>query len=691
VGLGGTGGKVIAAFRRAIFEQFPEVEPPELAIDYLYIDSSREDFNAANVTVPISEQDSRWRILGSSVQLAEGQLVFLEQGNFAKVIGSSEDYKAYRRWIGDVDLWRTVWSNNPNGIKAGGQIRRFGRYLFAHNAARVRSRLQDLFTAQRRDGLAEANWTIHVIAGLAGGTGSGSVIDLCGMIRDIRPASDTKIIQYLVLPETEQTSWADENYYANGYAALSEINGVLVRQFKPSNVMSQQERYFEDQGAMPFDNTFLITNANESGLIADVDTVVPQIIAETMYQLIVASGDARRRGTPAGAQAGNVKDRAWRGMVTGENYQKGPERDDPEGPAVRANRFISFGIKRVVIPRQEIKEYASLSFLRQAMLQLLNNRWSDGVGFDDKAEAFDPASHVRSDAVRGKWALTDAKLLLEEKTLDNDGLDWSSLHKEFLDPLRIKAEAIMRDVKNNDLWLAPLESFAAERYTTQFRKVGVPEFYRVQQERVTQLRAKHIAGLMAEDLFLQWRNGSLSARTIHSILLQELADIRERQKSFQARAAENKRTEDAKEAERKWSQGDYSNYGGRLTGRLFYSRKLGLLRHAGILTEFYAARARQAAYGAAERTLSLLLPEVEALAENVRIAISRIEKAIERAESQQAARVPIEGEGKSQGHLLKFYKGDHVRGVVKRLEADRTLQAERAADLRAALCAELGA
>ena len=44
IGLGGTGGRVLAAFRKLMYESFNgEVKPKDLWLDYLYVDSSEQD------------------------------------------------------------------------------------------------------------------------------------------------------------------------------------------------------------------------------------------------------------------------------------------------------------------------------------------------------------------------------------------------------------------------------------------------------------------------------------------------------------------------------------------------------------------------------------------------------------------------------------------------------------------------
>jgi hypothetical protein len=64
----------------------------------------------------------------------------------------------------------------------------------------------------------------------------------------------------------------------------------------------------------------------------------------------------------------------------------------------RSKRFLSFGIKRIAILEEEIKEYLSLSFARQSILQLRHNNWQDSQGFVDSARNIDVASFVRAAA-----------------------------------------------------------------------------------------------------------------------------------------------------------------------------------------------------------------------------------------------------------------------------------------------------
>jgi Tubulin like len=72
--------------------------------------------------------------------------------------------------------------------------------------------------------------TFHVCCGLAGGTGSGTVVDVVSQLRDLYPHEGYRIIIYAFLPEEypHPPNKAKENYHANGYAALTELNALAA-------------------------------------------------------------------------------------------------------------------------------------------------------------------------------------------------------------------------------------------------------------------------------------------------------------------------------------------------------------------------------------------------------------------------------------------------------------------------------
>lgn len=679
IGLGGTGGKTLAAIRRLILQQYHEVEPTELALNYLYVDTSAEDVRIANITAPLTEGDLTWRTRGRSVQLSPSQIVHLAQGNFAAVVENPEDYEGFNGWLGDTGLWRAIWNSAPNGIEAGGQLRRFGRYLLAQNIGTFRNALVGALNQRRQDGAADANWTFHVIAGLAGGTGSGTLIDVLGQIRDIQLGLQARLVAYVVLPEPEETTWAKENYHANGYAALTELNAYIVRRFRPINLNEPSRRY---QPEIPANNVFVVTNRNDQGLIADMARTVPAIIAETMFQIIVASGDARARGAQAAGAAG-ADQRVWRDMVTGENYFGGYERDDENGPDERANRFLSFGVKRVAIPDEEIREYAAMVFARQFVLQALNDHWVDGEGFAEVRRHFDGLAEVRSDGNRQKWLLSDRHLRLELPTLENDRADWRNLPEEFRIAIGAKTKFLINNVRPNQSWARELETFAVEFYDRGFRNEGVNEFYRLRERSVDE-RARMIIGRVASDMFDDWRSGRRSLRDLERIAQALIEDLTERGRKTQEDLQRLERDEKAREAERQTLFDQFVKPG------FIRPRRQILEQLSEKLAHLFGTRALRKGIEFQIRVMTEALVQAQALKATIETAIATFETAYDEAERRRAARVRV-NETAAAAHEFKLYDPAHVRALLRRIEQREQVQREQVAALRDRLIEALGA
>ena len=78
--------------------------------------------------------------------------------------------------------------------------------------------------------------TIHIFAGLAGGTGSCSIIDVTTQTRKTFP--NAKILVYAMIPEMNlpKSDMDQGRYYQNGYAALNELNALQAGRWFPHDV-----------------------------------------------------------------------------------------------------------------------------------------------------------------------------------------------------------------------------------------------------------------------------------------------------------------------------------------------------------------------------------------------------------------------------------------------------------------------
>ena len=99
IGLGGTGGKIIRAFRKTIYQEFRQTDPPDVALGYLYVDSSDE---------MMSPDDPTWRILGRSVQIGTNSQLKITDANLQARLANIANYPGIKDWIGSADEWSSI-------------------------------------------------------------------------------------------------------------------------------------------------------------------------------------------------------------------------------------------------------------------------------------------------------------------------------------------------------------------------------------------------------------------------------------------------------------------------------------------------------------------------------------------------------------------------------------------------------
>jgi hypothetical protein len=267
IGLGGTGGKILRALRKNVFQEFRSDDPEIVKLRYLYVDSSKEMMGL---------DDSSWRILGESVQLPPRSQLLISGGNLNQILDNLSGHPNIQPWIGNRDQWKDIL-NSIVGETLGGQKRRLGRFLFANKAREFKDHLKQL-TGELTTG-GNASVTFHICCGLAGGTGSGSIIDVISQIRSIyRDSKMYRIVVYALLPEEiPNPNWDTGNYHSNGFAALTELNALSVGSYQPHDIAERGEKL---KLSDPFNGCYVFSNRNENSLQVDVDKTLPGIVAD---------------------------------------------------------------------------------------------------------------------------------------------------------------------------------------------------------------------------------------------------------------------------------------------------------------------------------------------------------------------------------------------------------------------------
>ena len=121
IGLGGTGGKIIRALRKSLYQEFHGDQANHVNIGYLYVDSSNE---------MMSIDDPSWKTLGTSVQLPKASQLLITDANLGSRLDNLGSYPGLKHWLGSPQDWRDIL-NSIVGATLGGQKRRLGRFLFA--------------------------------------------------------------------------------------------------------------------------------------------------------------------------------------------------------------------------------------------------------------------------------------------------------------------------------------------------------------------------------------------------------------------------------------------------------------------------------------------------------------------------------------------------------------------------------
>ncbi len=525
IGLGGTGGKIMAEFRRQIYELEGKInlDPKEEAsIGYLYVDSSDEFMD--------KDGGGLWEIPGGgSLYIEDGRTLNIHGNSLRNTLDNISAYPSIQPWIGSKGSWSHIQAAVDAGI--GGQKRRLGRFIFACKAKDFALKLDEQ-VKEREEQTGHSFHVFHIVTGLAGGTGSGSLIDVIAQIRKkYNTFEQHRIIVYALLPEEiAPFGWAqstDSAYYANGYAALMELNALSIGKYEPYDLNGTGGRVKLNNGAFqskseapPFDGCYVLSNENENNRVENVEKrEIHKVIAGFLYQKIVA------------VQNDEFQNELQRHEVM-ENMEEDPSEGRPE--IERSMRFATFGIKRLVIPERDIKEYLALSSAKQAILQSLYNNPSDSGYLEGKSPDLPPflESHKlkeeqkRCEKLRYEWKMSEGHLLQDSTDAKIETF------KASFDSGRILAKILQNP---QERWMDLLGAEYGKLFKETFRGQGAEEYFRQRAREITS-EVREIIRTIAADLYHRWRNGEWGLVTCQEVLRKEIDWL----EAFRKENAENR-------------------------------------------------------------------------------------------------------------------------------------------------------
>jgi len=509
IGLGGTGGKVLRELRKRVYEEFRSNDPGNgIYLDYIYVDSSPADL----------EDRTGWNVLGKSVHLGTAQKVNIN-GISTSVLQNINLYPGLKGFLSQSDL--QMMQQEMGGLISagiGGQRRRLGRTLMANNICDKNntSNFEQIVrgaVGRLQDNSGDQDVTFHICAGLAGGTGSGSIIDTIAQIRTWFPyQEDThafKIRLFLYTPErTLVSARYDAGFYqANGYAALQELNALSIGKYHPTDVTGQQDiftgeirRLLDNQDA--FEAAYVYTNVNEQGKVLDLAQGLPSAVADFIFQTTVGSGIAGQLNRLVGC----------------ENDGADPERNQA-GENAHSRKFLSFGITRVEFPETEIREFMTYTYALQAARQLTFNKWQEGIGYgertiDEVGMGF--ADEIKDKKNRESLMLSNNYLTLAKPIVESPATKrWRLFEETWERRTQADADDVQTTIDKKS-WLGEFGKRCDEFFNTQFRQHGVVEFFKIQRQELRGY-ARTIRRHIEKKLFDEWASGANDTKSILEI------------------------------------------------------------------------------------------------------------------------------------------------------------------------------
>ncbi|GAA4074416.1 hypothetical protein GCM10022389_19970 [Flavobacterium cheonanense] len=409
IGLGGTGGRIIRSYREQLVDKFGSLETVDFLknIRFLFIDSNEDDLK------------DEWMYQGKPLKLRGDDTILLKAGDLNSRL---KNHATRNEWLGEDSDWKGIKDENTSGM-AGNQLRRLGRVNLIPNMREIVQNVNSKHD-QLRVNKTEFGTTIHICVGLAGGTGSGSIIDVTAQLCKTfeKESENTFIVLYLVLPEVKSFNDKKGQFNnvsflkINGYAALKELNSLASGVFSPYDVNSKNDRLNTNNR---YKSAYIISERNLNRMTFK-DTA--SSVASLLFLKTISANYAEK---------GEKSDNTLPNLLNKVDTQENNLNSAWQYWDLSAN-FRVPGISKIAVPREQIKE----AFAHQLVLNAFNKtlfknkeKQDNGNGYlgnpssDEiakaKSEAAQIISNLRSTLME-EWYLTYEYFLLDSPMIDSE-------------------------------------------------------------------------------------------------------------------------------------------------------------------------------------------------------------------------------------------------------------------------------
>ena len=643
VGLGGTGGKILRAFKMRMFEEFPDAEVrKKQPVALLYVDSTDE----------MMPKDGRaradFRVLGQDASFTNNEFLNIKAVDVPSILDHINNYPSVKGIVNNVSAVRSAIGALG---QAAGQKRRAGRLLFAANAIGYVNSLNDAYARCTAISGDASRTHIHIFAGLCGGTGSGSVVDVIVQTRKAFPNAFINVFAMIPEKNLPKSDMDQGRYYQNGYAAINELNALQAGAWKPQDVTGYGEAdYFNDRVKGVADGLTIYSNVNENGVTINSLSELPKIVSDYVFARVffIKEDDKVNEDFLRAYNFENMDDFAY-------EYDEAANPDPATGriPVARTKKVNSFGIKRVMYPELRVLKHITYTVGESVLYQFKYNNWRENQGYANEERNRDFRTEYLNKDNLQKWMLDLGHLTLEKKVLPNDA-EYGLFNEYWHD----KAINWAEDAKKASCPLNELDSILNESYVNFFRETGVENYYAA-KERVIPEIAREIRSHVEKELFGNWKAGDLSItelQKVSKLILERLGEVR---LELEEASKEEKLNYEACDNDRQANVAEWSRLG--VLQRMVGAGARRYAEHQTILTEYYTSKTMLVALEFAKKLTQRVFIEFGKLDEDISAFGMKINEAIAETERLVTAQ-------------KKVNKGlEDMKGAIIEVSEDETM------------------
>ena len=654
VGLGGTGGKILRAFKMRMFEEFPTAEErKKQPVALLYVDSTDE----------MMPKDGRprpdFRVMGQDASFTNNEFLNIKAVDVEHILDHIGNYPSVKGIVNNVAAVKSAIGSLG---QAAGQKRRAGRLLFAANAVGYVNSLRDAYARCEQVSGDSSRLNIHIFAGLCGGTGSGSVIDVVVQSRKAFP--NAKISVYAMIPEMNlpKSDMDQGRYYQNGYAALNELNALQSGRWNPQDVTGGGEaRLYNDKVKGVADGLTVYSNVNENGLTINSLSELPKIVSDYLFARIffISEEDEVNSDIIRAYNFENMDNFAL-------EFDEAANADsDGRIPVARTKKVNSFGIKRVMYPELRVLKHITYTVGESVLYQFKYNNWRENQGFVNEERNKDYRKEYLNADNLSKWMLDLKHLTLDLKILPSDA-DYPTFNDYWHDKALIYAE----DAKKADCPLNELDNIMSEFYENHFREEGVVKFFSG-KERVIPELSREIRHKVESELFDKWKTGDVSIvelQKVSKLLLERMAEIRGEIEEACKIEDENYKAYDE---DRNANVTEWSRLG--ILQRMVGAGARRYADHQGILTDYYTSKTMLVALDFARKLAAKVLMELGKMDADITAFGQKINEALEETERLVTAQRKVnKGLEDMKGAIIEVSEDEVMGEFEVELKVDKT-------------------